>query len=141
MKELRYFNGFDKIEKHIQIENAVPFHSDQYRIGVIFTNIISNAIKYYDPGKAKPIIKITGKITSDQAIITIEDNGIGINELLLPNIFNMFFRATERSDGAGLGLYIVKEMTDRLKGNILISSIETEGTKIDLSIPNNYEAG
>ena len=51
----------------------------------------------------------------------------------------MFFRATEKSEGAGLGLYIVKEMTKKLGGTIQVTSVLGEGTSFQLEIPNAYQ--
>ncbi|MFZ6008876.1 MAG: sensor histidine kinase, partial [Bacteroidota bacterium] len=68
--------------------------------------------------------------------IIFKDNGIGISEQLCPKIFDMFFRATERSEGAGLGLYIVRETVEKLHGSISVESTLGEGTTFKVKIPN-----
>ena len=65
------------------------------------------------------------------------DNGEGIEASKLPNIFDMFYRATERSEGSGLGLYIVKKVADKLDARIEVDSVELEGTTFTVTIPNS----
>ena len=48
----------------------------------------------------------------------------------------MFYRASERSDGAGLGLYIVKEFVEKLKGTVTVTSVENESTSVTIVLPN-----
>ena len=77
----------------------------------------------------------------ERATVRFEDNGIGIENSLLPKICGMFFRATTEKDGSGLGLYIVKEAVDKLRGKIEISSELGEGTIFKLDLPNCSKPG
>ena len=79
-------------------------------------------------------IQVTVK--PDIAILQFADNGIGIDESVIGKIFSMFYRATDKSDGSGLGLYIVKEAVDKLHGNITVTSTVGEGTKFRIELPN-----
>ncbi|MBP9923956.1 MAG: HAMP domain-containing histidine kinase, partial [Bacteroidia bacterium] len=63
--------------------------------------------------------------------------GIGISKELQEKIFEMFFRGSESSDGSGLGLYIVKESVEKLKGKIAVKSIPGKGSEFSILIPNN----
>jgi len=136
IERLKYLKGFDRIEKQIQIDTEVPIYSDAYRLSIIFQNLISNAIKYQDPEKSKNFIRIEAEVTSEEIRITFSDNGVGIRQEYLPKIFGMFFRATERSEGAGLGLYIVKESISKLGGDISLDSVYNEGTTFNIRLPN-----
>jgi signal transduction histidine kinase len=136
-ERLKFMEGSDQIEKHVHVEDTVPLYSDTYRLVVILNNLISNAIKYRDARKEKSFISIEATITDKHLRILFEDNGIGIAEALTEKIFHMFFRATERSDGAGLGLYIVKETVEKLNGSIRVTSVLGAGTTFDISIPNH----
>jgi signal transduction histidine kinase len=136
-ERLKYVEGSDAIEKRIQVEEKFPLYSDPYRITVILNNLISNAIKYRDPAKEKSFISIQAVIEEKKAKIIFEDNGIGIAENMLPKVFDMFYRATDKSDGAGLGLYIVKETMDKLGGNIEITSKAEQGVIFTIEIPNH----
>lgn len=137
LERLQYMPGSDLIIKDVQVRQEFPFYSDGYRLSVIFNNIISNAIKYADPRKSDPFLRIAVAISADKATIRFEDNGIGIHQDYLAKVFNMFFRATVQKDGAGLGLYIVKEAIEKLKGTIKIDSTEDKGTTFLIEMPNH----
>jgi signal transduction histidine kinase len=136
LDRLKYLKGFDLIEKQIEIIDNIEFYCDSYRLSVIFNNILSNCIKYYDSNKQKSYINIRGTVTAEETIIFIYDNGIGIHSDYISKIFNMFYRATTQSDGAGIGLFIVKETTEKLKGKITVESTEGGGTLFMVTIPN-----
>jgi signal transduction histidine kinase len=137
LERLKYLKGFDRIDKEIRIEGDVPIYSDVYRLGIIFQNLISNSIKYQDGEKSPSFIKIVADVTEEDIRIQFSDNGMGIREEYLPRIFSMFFRATERSEGAGLGLYIVKESVVKLGGDITLDSTFNEGTTFNIRLPNS----
>ncbi|MCK5705311.1 MAG: HAMP domain-containing histidine kinase, partial [Cyclobacteriaceae bacterium] len=69
-------------------------------------------------------------------VIEVSDNGIGISEDYLPKIFEMFFRATEEFSGSGIGLYIVKETVEKLKGTIKVKSKTRQGSTFKIVLPN-----
>lgn len=136
LERLKYLKGFDRIEKQILIESDAPVYSDAYRLSIIFQNLISNSIKYQDAEKPKSFIRVEAEVTPEDIRITFSDNGVGIREEYLSRIFSMFFRATERSEGAGLGLYIVKESVNKLGGEISLDSTYNEGTTFNIRLPN-----
>jgi signal transduction histidine kinase len=125
---------------HIKIEMNVPgdltISSDRSRLNVTLSNLISNAVKYQDLYKENSYLKIHCTKEGNNCIIRLEDNGIGIKEEHQPKIFDMFYRATEKSKGSGLGLYIVKETLDKLSGNISFQSSYGEGTTFTVVIPS-----
>jgi len=121
------------VEKVIHIEQKQPFYSDRWRLKVILNNLISNAIRYRN-GK-DPVIKVNIVIDENLAKLAIQDNGKGIDKDHLPNIYKMFYRATDDGAGSGLGLYIVKEAIDKLNGQIEIESEVGKGTIVKLAIP------
>ena len=71
--------------------------------------------------------------------MVFKDNGIGIAKEYQNDVFNMFFRGTENAEGSGLGLYIVKQTVDKMKGQISLESDYGKGTEIVLKVPNQYE--
>jgi signal transduction histidine kinase len=135
-ERLMYMEGSDEIKRNIKLEAEDALYTDAYRLSVIINNLVSNAIKYRDPNKRQSQIDIHAKINSAALELTFRDNGIGISEEFKPKIFDMFFRATERSEGAGLGLYIVKETIEKLMGTIEVESKLGEGTSFKLRVPN-----
>ena len=134
-QDLSYMPWMEKVHRKINI-GPNDFYSDRWRISEIFRNLISNAVKYLDPKKDQPIIRIDVQSKDSDLILTIEDNGIGIADATLPKIFDMFYRATAHSEGSGIGLYIVRNAIDKLGGRIDISSVLGEGTTFRIVLPN-----
>lgn len=133
---MRYMEGSENMSKSIEAVNIAPFHTDSYRLSVIINNLISNAIKYRDLSKENHTLRVKAEIVDEDLVLTFSDNGIGIGKEYLPRIFEMFFRATERSEGAGLGLYIVKETVDKLLGTIAVDARLGEGTTFRVKLPS-----
>ncbi len=136
--QLKYGSEKKTIVKEVQVDQKHTFKSDQRRLKVIFNNLISNAIRY--SGKADPHVKISIKVDDATARIHIHDNGQGIPKKHLKNVFKMFYRATEDNAGSGLGLYIVKETVEKLRGNVTLESEENKGTTVTLELPNLVQA-
>lgn len=135
-ERLLYMEGSEEIKRTIEVQEDSPLFSDAYRLSVIVNNLVSNAIKYRDPNKKNHVIEISAKINNAALEFTFRDNGIGISDEFKPKIFDMFFRATERSEGAGLGLYIVKETIEKLMGAIEVESTLGKGTSFKIRVPN-----
>lgn len=119
----------------IKISGKVGFYTDYERLRMIFNNLISNSIRYKFYGR-DPHIEFNIKLSKKKAEINIIDNGIGIAKEHLNKVFDMFYRANDKNVGSGLGLFIVKETVDKLKGEINITSKLNEGTQIHLELPN-----
>ncbi len=111
------------------------FVSDHFRIKTIISNLISNAIKYRR--KEIPLkVDVTFSLNTDKAILEVSDNGEGIRNDEIKNIFKMFYRLSTSASGSGLGLYITKETVDKLGGNIMIESEIGIGSRFLVIIPN-----
>ncbi|HOO09936.1 MAG TPA: response regulator, partial [Cyclobacteriaceae bacterium] len=99
LKKLENIDGFKEVEISVDTKGIhVLFFSDAYRISVVFENLLSNAIKYRSRNK-KCSLHIQVHITRQEAVVAFVDNGIGIDAKILPNVFKMFYRGTERSEG------------------------------------------
>jgi hypothetical protein len=133
---MQFMPGYERIRKEIFIEGESHFYSDPYRLSLILNNLISNAIKYSDPHKDSSFLHITIHNEPDKVLLTFQDNGIGIEVDYIQKVFNMFFRATEKNEGAGLGLYIVKEAVQKLEGKIELESQIGKGTLFKIELPN-----
>jgi PAS domain S-box-containing protein len=119
-----------------EVHSSSAFFSDNIRLRTIVGNILSNAIKYSDPQKDQPFINITISTDEEVCEIRFSDNGIGIEEQYLRKIFDIFFRGTTKSEGSGLGLFIVKDTIDRLKGTIEVKSKLGFGSEFIIRLPN-----
>lgn len=124
----------------VSVAQDIDFVNDAFRITVIFDNLISNALKYQKPEEKNQKISIEVRVSQEKAMIIIEDNGIGISEKDLVNIFTMFFRSTSNATGLGIGLFIVQEAVSKLNGKISVQSDLGKGTKFLLEIPNKLQA-
>lgn len=135
-ERMKYMEGSDQIKKSVTVSATAQLYSDPYRLSVIINNLVSNAIKYRDVKRDQSIIDIEAAVSEANLTFNFRDNGIGISSDYISKIFDMFFRATDRSEGAGLGLYIVKETVEKLHGEITVDSVIGEGTTFRIVIPN-----
>jgi PAS domain S-box-containing protein len=126
----------DKVMIEVKVDEVSDFFSDLVRVKTVFTNILTNAIKYADPGKNDPFIKVSAKVGAEFCEIAVTDNGIGIDQEHLEKIFDLFHRATSVSHGTGIGLFIVKDTIERLNGKIEVQSEIGKGTTFRMQIPN-----
>jgi PAS domain S-box-containing protein len=133
---LRNLPETKRIEFSFKIDGDVAFYSDSMRVRTILTNLLSNAIKYSDLKKKEPFIRISISLNQEFCELRITDNGIGIDPQYLNKIYDLFFRATNHSQGTGLGLFIVRDTIQKLKGTIEVHSALNEGTTFQIQIPN-----
>lgn len=113
------------------IEEGLPNILAQEKLmDELLNNLISNAIKY-TPSGGKVRIRVARE-SSDRVLCEVADTGIGIPADDISRLFTEFFRSTNAKElteeGTGLGLVIVKEILDRLRGTIAVSSKLDEGT-------------
>lgn len=111
---------------------------DEEKMERIMLNLISNAIKFTKPGAT---IEVGIQDKDSHIIISVKDNGIGIPEDKLYQIFERFkqvdYILNRRHEGSGIGLSIVKSLVEMHKGNINVESKCDEGTKFTISLPVN----
>jgi len=108
-------------------EDLHEVHIDISKITWVISNLIGNAIRYI-PKDGTGTIKISIKEIYGKEIISISDNGTGINETLQKHIFEKFIQGPDGSGGAGLGLAICKEIVKAHGGDIWVESQLEEGT-------------
>jgi len=125
----------------INIPENMTTLCDVARIKVILNNLISNSIKYSDPTKDNNYYTVDMHMTTGELTLIVADNGIGIEPVYQDRIFEMFYRATESSEGSGLGLYIVKETVHKLGGTISFVSEYTQGSTFTVRLPNTVIHG
>ena len=106
---------------------------DKVRIEQAVSNLISNAIKY---GKNKPII-ITVSHANNEAVLTVEDQGIGMSSEQQKKIFERFERAVNSKDyqGLGVGLYITNQIVKAHHGKIYVHSKPNDGSVFVIELP------
>lgn len=117
--------------------NKLPeITSSGIALTIVFQNLIANALKYQPKGNTAKI-EISGRETEKQWIITVKDNGIGIEQDHLPAIFEPFKRLHTQSEfsGSGLGLTACKKIIENLKGTISVTSENNKGTVFTIELP------
>lgn len=127
-KNLKIYTSFDPITLKIIIDEPL--------LHIIISNLVSNAVKYT---KKNNSINISYTQAENYFNLVIADSGIGIPTYELDNLFTKFFRASNaqlyRTEGTGLGLYVVKESIDKIGGTIQVQSKEAVGTKFSVTLP------
>lgn len=123
------------IDFRILVDRELNIHTDKGRISIVLNNLIDNAIKYHRHSQPGKFIALKAIDDTNAIIIQIIDNGQGIPLQAQDKIFDMFYRASDTSKGSGLGLYIVKEMIERIGGEIYLQSEPGEGTTFSIKLP------
>ncbi len=132
---LKYMENAGRVKPIIEINEQESFFSDPGRMAILFQNLISNAVKYQKL-YVDSYVKISIEVNEEGARIQVADNGKGISAEYLDRIFEMFFRASEDSYGSGLGLYITRQVVDKLQGKIEVESVYSEGTTFSVWLPH-----
>jgi signal transduction histidine kinase len=114
----------------------VPFYSYPTLVHTVIENLFENAINFsrYENG----VIRLRAFVESDLIIIEVEDNGEGIGPDISERIFDMYFRGSEQSRGNGLGLYIVRKATEKLKSTISFRSQPGQGATFRIEVPQGH---
>jgi signal transduction histidine kinase len=135
LENLRSHPNTDKVKIELDIASDLVIYSDPSRLQIILGNLLANSIKYMDPIKQNPMLKISATLRESHVRFIVQDNGLGIPASHIPKIFNMFYQANEKAEGSGLGLYIVKQTVEKLKGTILVASELQLGSTFTVVIP------
>lgn len=97
----------------------------------IVYNLIHNAIKFRSPERRPEILVSTNQV-DEYMVISIKDNGIGIEEGKFEEIFSKYYRAENSIEGSGIGLYLVKEIVTNAGGKVLLKSHSEKGTEFQI---------
>jgi len=116
-------------------DGQINVYLDQNKLRQIFVNFISNAIKYTKKGN----VTVTVREKNEKVEIRISDSGIGMTQEEVAQLFGKFYRVkskeTEDVQGTGLGLWITKQLVEKMKGKISVESIKGKGTDFVLTFP------
>lgn len=106
---------------------------DKSRLSTVLRNIIGNSVKYQRKGIDNPEVFVRFENLPNKYKISISDNGEGIPAESQQKVFDMFYRGTSTANGSGLGLYICKEMLEKMNARYSISSTPGQGTSFSIS--------
>ncbi|PJZ45542.1 sensor histidine kinase [Leptospira brenneri] len=128
--ESRHIQVILELEKNLELK-IIPVYLES-----ILLNLISNAVKYARL-KEGAFVRITAKKEDNQVLISVEDNGLGINlDKHGQKIFGMFKTFHKNEDARGIGLFITKSQVEVLGGNITVKSAEGKGSTFTVSLPD-----
>ncbi len=123
------------ISANIIVERLLPCVGDEVHLIQVFSNLISNSIKYLEV-KRPLIIEIKSYREGNNVVYTLEDNGIGIGIKNKDKIFELFYRINPKLlDGEGIGLTIVRQILGKLNGKIQVESDFGDGCKFYITLP------
>jgi two-component system sensor kinase FixL len=133
--KFRYMDNFERLDIQLDLAFSEALLTKRNRVSLIIENLISNAAKYQDLGKATSFLRISTYKSGDQFVMAFEDNGLGIPKDQQHKMFEMFKRFHPRTSfGTGLGLYMMKKSADILGGEIRFEDTG-DGTLFKLFIP------
>jgi signal transduction histidine kinase len=122
----------------LRIPSGLPtVYGDRGAIEQILSNLMDNAVKYSPDGTP---IEVTVEQTADEILVSVADNGPGIPGDLLPHVFERFRRGDVASAGSvGLGLFIVRSLTQGHGGRVWVENVDGAGTKVTFTLPLRRE--
>ncbi|MEJ0055922.1 MAG: HAMP domain-containing sensor histidine kinase [Bacteroidota bacterium] len=130
-----------KIRVDYDVSPYINLVSDREMIRLVLENLIDNAIKFYnDSERVESFVRISIESVDGHVAARITDNGTGISNIHKDNIFQMFVRASERSDTGGIGLYLAKLATEKLGGDINYISNNEKHTEFIVNFPADLQA-
>ncbi|WP_139276004.1 sensor histidine kinase [Pararhizobium antarcticum] len=141
LDRLYYMENAGRLRIDIAIDDDLTILRKASRFQIIIDNLLSNAIKYQDPAKADPEIRIGAAIDDGNLVLTVADNGLGVEPGSEHLLFQMFKRLhPQHSFGSGLGLYILKKSVEQLGGTVSYNRLQ-EGSLFTVTLPErNHHA-
>ena len=125
---------YSKINFEIKIDHNDEITADKVLLLSVLQNLIHNAINYCNHDS--PWVRIKIESIENGIELEIADNGKGIHENVKNRVFEMFYRGHPDSNGSGLGLFIVKNALEKMKGSISFESKVGIGTTFTVNIPD-----
>ena len=121
--------------RYVLAENLPALFTSKIVFERVFHNLLSNAIKYRDTEKESSTIDVSYQLEKEKHIFSIKDNGIGMNPERLSQAFTLFNRDQNQEESYGVGLSIVKELLQKVGGDISLNSTLGVGTTARIEIP------
>jgi PAS domain S-box-containing protein len=140
LEVLKFMDNAARLEVRVDVQQEGVYYSDPVRLGIVVSNLVSNAIKYQDLKKKRSTLEIIVRADEHEARIEFRDNGVGISPEHIDRVFDLFFRASVQASGTGLGLYITHNAVQKLGGELSVESTLGVGTAFTLVVPSLKES-
>ncbi|MEP6736041.1 MAG: HAMP domain-containing sensor histidine kinase [Chryseolinea sp.] len=131
--ECKYLPSWPKTKVHLSLQKT-EMNTDAMLMKIIFQSLFTNAFIFRNPA-FEGNIYVQSHEQNGQIEIIVSDDGEGIDPVVLPRIFEMFFRGSERSLGNGLGLYMAQKAVEQLCGHLSVD-VTSEKTNFSISLPS-----
>jgi signal transduction histidine kinase len=126
---IKSYPQFQSPRATVQIEGPWPaVLANEAGLTQCFSNLLDNAVKFVEPG-TRPEVRLWAESRGEWVRVWVEDNGIGIPDVMLPRMFQMFQRASKAYDGTGIGLALVRKVAERMGGRVGVESKPGQGSR------------
>jgi light-regulated signal transduction histidine kinase (bacteriophytochrome) len=121
---------------NVEVEPLPDVWSDKASVAAAMQNLVSNALKFHRPDEPARVV-VSGRILRSQALLIVDDDGIGIAEEYRERVFGMFSRlhVREAYAGTGIGLAIVQQVAERSGGRVWVESSPLGGSRFCITLP------
>jgi signal transduction histidine kinase len=121
---------------HLTVDVATGLHISfaPKNLRSVVYNLLSNAVKYRHPAR-RPVIRLRAEHQEQTLVLTVQDNGLGLDERQQSQLFGLFRRLHTHVEGTGVGLYMTKRMIENAGGTITVQSQPDVGTTFTVSFP------
>jgi C4-dicarboxylate-specific signal transduction histidine kinase len=122
----------------LEVDPSISLHVNSGSLGQLLTNLVLNSTIHAFDGLKDRKLKISGSQTLQHILLKVSDNGNGIAENVLPNLFTPFYTTSRRKGGTGLGLYISRQIaTEVLNGSLSVENLPETGCEFTLKLPRH----
>jgi two-component system phosphate regulon sensor histidine kinase PhoR len=124
------------ISLDLEVDGPQPIRCDENKLRQVLVNLVDNAVKY-SPGGGR--VELSVRSANGSCLIEVADEGLGIPAAERDRIFEKFYRLdpqqTQGVGGSGLGLYICRELVERMDGRLLVDSEPGKGSRFTVELP------
>jgi signal transduction histidine kinase len=121
-------------EVAVDVADCPPFPLSEKNLRSVVYNLLSNALKYHDPER-RPQVRLRAWCEDQHLLLTVQDNGLGLDPVGQQKLFGMFQRLHDHVEGSGIGLYMVKRMIENAGGRIEVKSALGVGSTFLVYLP------
>jgi len=122
----------------LEVDPRISLNVNSGSLGQLLTNLVLNSTIHAFGGRKDRQLKISGSQTQQHIFLKVSDNGNGIPENVLPNLFTPFYTTSRSKGGTGLGLYISRQIaTEVLQGSLSVENLPEKGCEFTLRLPRH----
>jgi signal transduction histidine kinase len=128
-------SNHERVDVELDLAPNLEVTTDLTLLEICLDGILENAVRYTEKTGRKPLVRLSAKREGDEVVLTVTDNGMGMPSGAASRAKEMFFRATEKVSGGGLGLYVSEKAMARMGGTLTLASVLDKGTTVCLRFP------